>query len=293
MSDTSTPEISEVLFPNKALYILALIFVLIGVINSTPFIPGWDELWRGLTGVEKLKTRSFSTEWFYPIVFFLMMLIVALKHSMWRSWRGTRRAAFGAFMDCALVLAAGTISLTYLIEIDSVCLIDTITGERARIMAQTLQAEIEFAKTMGLPVPDTVEDPKCVATTGVWLVAIMGISILIFLGYNIKVWGLPLVAVSIAMAIYTIATVLVWYFHGPDDINKYLMTKLGGEPRSFLDGIPNVHDALVNNAAGFLGRFMNVIMNVVFPYIILGALFGKSAGGQTLIKLAFRWTRKI
>ena len=30
-----------------------------------------------------------------------------------------------------------------------------------------------------------------------------------------------------------------------------------------------------------------------FPYIILGALFGKSAGGRTLIKLAFRWTRNL
>ena len=67
------------------------------------------------------------------------------------------------------------------------------------------------------------------------------------------------------------------------------MTKLGGEPRSFLDGVPNVHDALVNNASGFLGRFMHVIMNIVFPYIILGALFGKSAGGRTLIKLAVQF----
>ena len=39
-----------------------------------------------------------------------------------------------------------------------------------------VQAEIEFAATMGLPVPDTVEDPKCVSTTGVWLVLIMGAS---------------------------------------------------------------------------------------------------------------------
>ena len=293
MSQTTPPAAKPSLFPNRTVYVLALVFVIAGVINSTPTIPGWDEFWRGLTGVEKLKTRSFSTEWFYPIVFFVMMLIVALKHSMWRSWQGTSRATFGAFMDVALVLAAAAISLTYLIEIDSVCLIDSITGERARIMAETLKAEVEFAETMGLPVPDTVEDPKCVATTGVWLVAIMGVSILIFLGYNIKVWGLPLVAVSLAIAIYTIATVLVWYFHGPDDINKYLMTKLGGEPRSFLDGVPNVHDALVNNAAGILGRFMHVIMNMVFPYIILGALFGKSAGGQTLIKLAFRWTRHL
>jgi len=273
--------------------VLALVFVAIGIVNSTPLIPGWDQMWRGLTGVETLKVRSFSTEWLFPIVFFIMMLVVALKHSMWREWRATRWALFGALMDVALVVAAFAISLTYLVEIDSICLIDSLTGERARIMAETLEAEKEFAETMGLPIPDTVEDPKCVATTGIWLVPIMGISILVFLGYNIKVWGLPLVLVSILIALYTIGTVLVWYFHGPDDINKYLMTKLGGEPRTFLDGRPNVHDALVNNASGILGRFMNVIMNVVFPYIILGALFAKSAGGQTLIKLAFRSTRNL
>ena len=293
MSDRSDAQEQDHLFPSKTLYVVALVFVAIGLVNSMPSIPGWEDMWRNITGIERLKVRAFATEWFYPIVFFIMMLIVALKHSMWRAWKGTRRARFGAFMDVALVLAAATISLTYLIEIDSVCLIDAMTGERARIMAETLKAEIAFAETMGLPAPDTVEDPKCVATTGVWLVAIMGVSILIFLGYNIKVWGLPLVAISIIVALYTIGTVLVWYFHGPDNINKYLMTKLGGEPRTFLDGVPNVHDALVNNASGILGRFMNVIMNVVFPYIILGALFGKSAGGQTLIKLAFRWTRKL
>ena len=288
MSDTSDFEVEGDAPPNRAVYILALIFVFMGIVNSTPLIPGWDDMWRSLSGIEDLKTRSFKTEWFYPIAFFFMMLVVALKHSMWREWRGTSRAWFGAFMDVALVISALAISLTYLIEIDSVCLIDAISGERARIMAETLKGEIELAEMMGLPIPDTVEDPKCVSTTGVWLVAIMGVSILVFLGYNIKVWGFPLVAVSIGIALYTIGTVLVWYFHGPEDINKYLMTKLGGEPRTFLDGVPNVHDALVNTASGVLGRFMNVIMNVVFPYIILGALFGKSAGGQTLIKLAFR-----
>ena len=293
MTEAPKQETRAALFPNKAVYFLALIFVAAGIINSMPLIPGWDELWRGLTGYQGLKTRSFSTEWFYPIVFLVMMLIVALKHSMWRAWRGTRREWLGVFMDAALVLSSFAISLTYLIEIDSVCLVDLLNGERARVMAETLKAEIEFAALMGLPAPDTVEDPKCMSTTGVWLVAIVGASILVFLGYNVKVWGLPLVLVSILVALYTIGTVLVWYFHGPDGINKYLMTKLGGEPRTFLDGRPNVHDALVNNAAGILGRFMDVIMNVVFPYIILGALFGKSAGGQVLIKLAFRWTRHL
>ena len=293
MSDVTDRTQAETIFPNRAVYGLALVFIVLGVVNSTPVIPGWDQLWRAVTGVGSLKVRSFATEWFYPIVFFLMMLIVALKHSMWRAWQGTPRAPLGAFMDAALVVAAAAISLTYLIEIDSVCLIDAITGERARIMAETLEAEIAFAETMGLPAPDTVEDPKCVATTGVWLVAIVGVSMLVFLGYNVKVWGLPLVLIAILVALYTIGTVLVWYFYGADGMNKYLMTKLGGEPRSFLDGVPNVHDALVNNASGILGRFMHVIMNVVFPYIILGALFGKSAGGQTLIKLAFRWTRRL
>jgi len=293
MSDAPDPTPPAAIIPNRALYVLALLFVFAGIINSMPAIPGWTEMWRGLSGWDTLKVRSFPTEWFYPLVFFTMMTIVALKHSMWRAWRGTARAGLGLFMDCALVVAAAAVSLTYLVEIDSVCLIDLVNGERARLIAQTLKAEIAFAEDFGLPVPDTVDDPKCATTTGIWLVPIVGASMLVFLGYNIKVWGLPLVLVALAVALYTIGTVLVWYFHGPDDINKYLMTKLGGEPRSFYDGRPNVHDALVNNASGMLGRFMHVIMNVVFPYIILGAMFGKSAGGQSLIKLAFRWTRKL
>ncbi len=293
MSEKAASESFKSVFPNRSVYVLALVFVFLGVLNSMPTIPGWDDFWRYLTGVKELKVRSFATEWFYPIIFFIMMLVVALKHSMWIEWRGTGRAWFGLFMDLALVLAAGAISLTYLIEIDSVCLIDTLTGERARLIAETLKAEIEFAEDMGLPIPSSVDDPSCVSTTGVWLVAIMGASILIFLAYNIKVWGLPLVLVALLIALYTIITVFVWYFHGPEDINKYFMTKLGGEPRAFIDGRPNVHDALVNNAAGMLGRFISVIMNTVFPYIILGAMFGKSAGGQALIKLAFRWTRKL
>lgn len=58
--------------------------------------------------------------------------------------------------------------------------------------------------------------------------------------------------------------------------------------RSFLDGVPNLREARVNNAVGFLRRCVSVFMNVVSSYIILGAQFGKSAGGQALSKLAFR-----
>lgn len=35
------------------------------------------------------------------------------------------------------------------------------------------------------------------------------------------------------------------------------------------------------------------MLNTIFPYLVLGSLFGAPAGGQSLIKLAFRWTRKL
>jgi len=196
-------------------------------------------------------------------------------------------------MDVGRVGAAVGMALRDWIEFVAICWVDQFTGARARLVEQSLQSARETADVYGLPAPTTVEDPQCVGTTGGWLVLIMGLAIVVFLGYNIKVWGLPLVIVAILVAGYTIATVLVWYVHGPDDINKYLMTKLGGEPRLLSDGRPRVHDILVNNASGLLGRFMDIIMNTIFPYLILGSLFGASAGGQSLIKLAFRWTRKL
>ena len=274
---------------------VSLTIVILGLANTMPGIPGLDHGIRELVGLDWLSIRNFPIEWLYPIAFSLMMLCVALKHSIWRSWRGKSpaRRRLGLAMDVALVVAALSISLTYMIEIESICLIDQITGERARLIVQALKNEKALAVSLGLPEPVTVDDPSCIATTGGWLVAIVGLAIVIFLAYNIKVWGLPLVIVALVVAMYTIGTVLVWYFHGPEDINKYLMTKLGGEPRMLVDGRPKVHDILVNNASGILGRFMNIMLNTIFPYLVLGSLFGASAGGQSLIKLAFRWTRRL
>ncbi len=283
------------LWSSRILYATGLTFVVAGIINSTPGIPGWDDLGKAVIGWDHLKVRRFPTEWFFPIVFFWMMLIVVLKHSMWRSWRTRRplRRGFGLFMDAALITAGLTISIVYLVEIESVCLVDQITGDRARLLAEALRADIDFAKEYGLPIPDQAEDPRCLYTTEGWLPLIMFACIVIFLGYNVKVWGLPLVMVSILIAAYTFGTVLNWYFFGAEDQNKYLVTIIGGEPRSLADGRVHVHDALVNNTAGILGRFISVIMTLVFPYIVLGSLFGRCAGGKSLIKLAFVWTRKL
>lgn len=295
MSELSDATAAKTSFAMKLLYFLTVAMVVIGLLNSTPGIPGYDDWAAQLTGSSKTLFRKFPFEWFYPLFFVLMMLIVALKHSIWRAWsdRSVARRSFGLFLDIALVFMAVVIALTYLTEIEAVCLIDSITGTRAALIAESLKSEIEMAELLGMPAPTTVDDPQCVANTGGWLVLIVGLAVVVFLSYNVKVWGLPLVIVAILISAYTILTVLVWYFYGADDINKYFVTKLAGEPRMLSDGRPRVHDILVNNSTGLLGRFMDILLNTIFPYLVLGSLFGSSAGGRSLIKLAFRWTRHL
>ena len=295
MSDIDTTAHTSKSVAAQLVFWLSVFFVILGMINAMPGIPGLDQLAADLAGNDDFIIRKFPFQYYYPFAFALMMIIVALKHSMWRAWMGQKplKRGFGLFMDVALVLMAVTISVTYLAEIESVCIIDQMTGDRARMLAESLQIEIENAELFGLPTPTTVDDPQCLNTTGPWLVLIIGMAIVVFLAYNVKVWGLPLVLVAIVVATYTIGTVLVWYFYGVDDINKYFVTKIGGEPRLLSDGRPRVHDILVNNASGLLGRFMDIILNEIFPYLILGALFGASAGGRSLIKVAFRWTRNL
>lgn len=275
--------------------VLGFILVVIGLLNTMPAIPGLDQGLRDLTGISSLVVRKFSYEYLFPLVFVIMMTVVALENSFFRDAidKGRRARIGGMTMDIALVVMAVAISIGYLIEIDSVCLIDQFTGKRATLIADSLLKEREFAASLGLPMPNSVDDPSCIDTLGLWIFGLIGIAIAVFLTYNVKVWGLPLVMVAIVIAGYTLISVMIWYFWGADDINKYMITKLGGEPRTLLDGRPNLQDILVNNAQGLLGRFMSILMNTVFPYIVLGTLFGASAGGRSLIKIAFLWTRNL
>ena len=277
-------------------YWLAFVFVFVGLLNVTPAIPGWDQMFQVITGSAAFKIRRFPTEWLYPLLFFVMMVVVTLKHSIWRSWQDKPplRRRFGLFLDAALIIASAAISLTYLIELEAVCLIDIFTGDRARLVAEALQSEVEYSEMMGLPIPVTADGPACLNTTQTFLPLILFGSVVVFLAYNIKVWGLPLVLVSIGIAGYTFLTVMNWYVFGAEGQNKYLITILSSEEvRSLTSGREFVRDALVNNTSGLLGRFINILMLLVFPYIILGALFGRCAGGQALIKLAFSVTRNL
>lgn len=285
--------------PNKTVftrlsYLLGFILVVIGMLNTMPTIPGLDD-WVANTFGSDVVIRRFSFEYLAPLCFVLMMTIVAFDQSMARLNRNKGRAKFlfGLFMDVALVFFAFALATIYLIEIDSVCLIDVLNGDRAELIARALKEEIEFAQSMGLPEPSTIDDPDCITNSGMLIFPLMAFAIIVFLGYNVRVWGLPLVSIAILIAAYALLTVLIWYYFGADGMNKYYVTKLGGEPRQLIDGRPNVQDILVNNAQGLLGRFMAILMNTVFPYIVLGSLFGVSAGGRSLIKIAFLWTRRL
>lgn len=273
--------------------IIGLLLVLVGMVNNIPSIPGLESMIGKIFRTDSVLIRKFPYEWLHPIAFIMMMLVTVLKHSFFRDAKITAGKRIGIIFDLTMLLITSLMAITYLIEIDSVCLIDQITGERAKLIAESLKEEIAFANLYGLPAPSGVDDPQCMATTGIWLFAIMAATITIFLIYNVKVWGFPLVAVTIIVVAYTFLTIAVWYFFGADDINKYFVTKLGSDPRHFMDGRPKVHDIIVNNSSGLLGRFMDILLNTVFPFIILGSLFGASAGGKSLIKLAFRWTRKL
>lgn len=46
----------------RLVYSLALLLVLVGLINVTPSIPGWDELWKNITGSDFFRVRRFPTE---------------------------------------------------------------------------------------------------------------------------------------------------------------------------------------------------------------------------------------
>lgn len=279
---------------NRLSLVLGFVLVVIGLLNTMPSIPGLDAGVEALFG-EGVKIRRFSFEYLAPLCFVLMMTIVALDQSIARLYRDRGRGwwLFGLAMDFALVSMAYLMAAAYLIEIDSICIIDQFTGERAALIERALREETIFNESMGLPPPSTIDDPACINTLGLGLIPLMAVAIAVFLGYNVRVWGLPLVGVAILVAGYTMLTVMVWYVFGADDMNKYLVTKLGGEPRQLLDGRPNVRDILTNNAQGLLGRFMGILMTSVFPYIVLGSLFGVSAGGRSLIKVAFLWTRRL
>lgn len=269
--------------------LLALVLVFVGMANTMPEIPGLQDWARDVTGRPFFRVSNFPPEYFYPPVFMLMMVIVALDASVYRAWKLDKPqfAWFGLMLDVGLVIAAFLAAFGFLVEIDSICLIDQITGERARLIQDA--AERSAGAIPGISFE--AEVPACQARFGIWILPLLFTIITLFFLYNIRIWGLPLVAVASIVVLYTVGTALIWVFDLSD--NNFLLTKLGAE-----GGDPTA--AAIQKATnvfvtpdGFMGRFMDIVVNQVFPYVVLGALFGTSAGGTSLIKLAVRATRNL
>ena len=268
---------------------LSVILVIVGLVNTMPEIAGLQDWARDVTGQPFFRIANFPPEYFYPPVFLLMMVIVALDASVYRAWRVEKPhlAWLGLLLDAGLVLAAFLAAFGYLVEIDSVCLIDQITGERARLIEEA--AERSAGVIPGISFE--AEVPACQARFGVWIIPLLFTIITLFFLYNVRVWGLPLVIVASIVVLYTVGTALIWVFDLSS--NNFLLTKLGADGGDAVAAAVQKATNVFITPDGFMGRFMDIVVNQVFPYVILGALFGTSAGGTSLIKLAVRATRKL
>ncbi len=269
--------------------VLALVLVCVGMINTMPEIPGLQEWARSVTGQPFFRVSGFAPEYFYPPIFVLMMVVVALDASVYRAWAAERpqRAWLGLLLDLGLILAALLAAFGFLVEIDSVCLIDQITGERARLIQQAAERSVGVIPGISFE----AEVPSCQARFGIWIIPLLFTIITLFFLYNLRVWGWPLVAVASVVVLYTVATALIWVFDLSD--NNFLLTKLGSEGGDATAAAIQKATNVFITPDGFMGRFMDIVVNQVFPYVILGALFGTSAGGTSLIKLAVRMTRHL
>ncbi len=270
-------------------FVLSLALVLVGMLNTMPEIAGLQDWAREITGQPFFRVSGFAPEYLYPPVFLVMMVIVALNASVYRQWkhRGPLLASLGLMLDLGLVLGAFLGALGYLVEIDSVCLFDQITGERARLIEEA--AERSAGVIPGISFE--AEVPECQTRFGVWIQPLLITIIGLFFLYNVRVCGAPLVIVASIVVAYTIGTALIWVFDLSQ--NSFLVTKLGADGGDAMAAAVQKATNVFISSDGIMGRFMDIVVNQVFPYVILGALFGTSAGGTSLIKLAVKLTRRL
>ncbi len=274
---------------------LAFVLVVMGMANNLPTIPGLLEAVQSIPGLSGLPRLSkYSSEYFFPLVFAVMMLVALLKNSFGRAWRDETRSRFFAGVMLDVLMLATTVGLmfVYWIEHEQVCLIDTLNGERARLMAENAQRAAEYMAIFGTPPDD--DFPDCQTNLGSWIMPLLIWVVAIYFVYIVRVWGLPIVAVAIIISVYTFLSSAAWYFDWTD--NRYLTTAIGtvvDGVKNYSAGVVGARNAIILESNSLFGQFLNITVNIVFPYVVLGALFGASAGGRSLIKLAVVITRRM
>lgn len=280
---------------NKLAFGLAFILVLMGMLNNLPTIPGFLELVRLIPGLTELpRISKYNSEFFFPLTFFLMTTIALLRASYARDYRDQSSIKYlsGISLDLLMLVAISLLCIFYLVENEQVCLIDTLNGDRARAMAENLSRAKEYLEIFGTEPDD--DYPDCITNSGMWVMPFLVVAVSIFFIYIVKVWGFPIVAVAIIISLYTVISSIAWYFDWTD--NKYLTTTVGTAidgVRNYSGAVVGARNALILESNGILGQFLNITVNVVFPYVVLGSLFGASAGGKSLIKWAVVITRKL
>ena len=185
----------------------------------------------GLGGIPRIS--KYSSEYFFPLMFVLMMVIALLVTSFGRDWaaRSPIRLGLGITLDVLMLAAVLSMAVVYLIEHEQVCLIDTLDGERARLMAETAARADEYRAIFGI---DPVEEfPDCQTNLANWILPFLLIALAIFFIYIIKAWGFPIIAVALVIALYTVLSSAAWYFDWSG--NRYLTTSIGTE----FEGIRN------------------------------------------------------
>lgn len=101
---------------------------------------------------------------------------------------------------------------------------------------------------------------------------------LIILYFCWRIWGLPLAIVGLLALLY--------FFHG-----EYLPGILGHAGMDFIQDTPA--ELWYNTGDGVMGNVLAILINTVFPFIIMGAVLEGTGGGASMIKLSFHAMRRF
>lgn len=251
---------------------VGLLIVVSGMVNITPGLPGLPAI------------GDYPSQYFRPWMFGLFMLGVVLSKPFATSGATPARRRIGLVVDIVFVAVIAAFLLAYMDQKETVDFQLFATEATVTEAPELSEEDAALAALMGL---DTFSDTETINPNppGAWVLIAFLVGVAFFLLYNVKIWGLPVVAFSVIMAGYAALT-YAFETTGLITGSTYLSTEINN-PAQFLK------EMLVNDQRGMLGQFLGVLLQTVFPYIVLGALFGGSAGGKALIKLAVLLTQRL
>ena len=108
-----------------------------------------------------------------------------------------------------------------------------------------------------------------------WM-TIIGCSIILYFCW--RIWGLPLA---------TVGTVAMLYFF----FGEHMPGILGHAGMDFTQDTPA--ELWYNTGDGVMGNILAILINTVFPFIIMGAVLEGTGGGSSMIKLSFHAMRRF